>query len=249
MPRLVTGAFVLLLLAVFCNADCCYTLMRRCNAECNGCYSLPEEGVNENVLFRAENFASFAGCNDGYVELCLDLNPPVDGYCGVGKASRIAWPGCGFIECRKSRASTNSGQINGRKLLNVSPTTGEFLSTQSPQVTGPARNISQWCAAQTQKEFGVGGLSTKEQIKSFFDCMDTDKDGGLDVDDDVIQLSKKDSSEFAGDVREADADGDNIIELEEMDPIMRTSEPTSSGISLLRSSSTISVLIGCFIIL
>jgi len=260
MPHLVAGAFVFVLLAVFCNADCCSPPMRRCNSECKGCYHLPYEGIQERILFRSYSFPENVGCCDGFVELCLDLNPAVGGYCGVGEASLLAWPGCGFIECRKNPRSLEDYREKGRKLLNVSTTTGEFSSTPSPQVTGlspeviealgPSRNISQWCAAQTQKEFGVGGLSTKEQIKAFFDCMDTDKDGGLDADDEVIQLAKKDSSEFAEDVRKADADGDDIVELEEMDPIMRTSEPTSSGISLLRSGSAFAVcIIGSFIIL
>ena len=105
MPHLVAGAFVFVLLAVFCNADCCSPPMRRCNSECKGCYHLPYEGIKERILFRSYSFPENVGCCDGFVELCLDLNPAVGGYCGVGEASLLAWPGCGFIECRKNPRS------------------------------------------------------------------------------------------------------------------------------------------------
>jgi len=183
----------------------------------SGCCVVPGSGGT----YRA------GSCRDwksfGFKKFCLDGTERVGSYCGVGK--------CNVFGCDCDGGCVQPG--GKRRLLQAeaatSPAAPDGASSDGPGLS--VSNLVGQCQEKMVDKYKTTSLQDPEQIKAYFDCLDTDGSGLLSLQD----ASVKNASLEASDLKGMDSDGNGGIDPVEFDSDLDASpsplETTSGALS------------------
>lgn len=156
---------------------------------------------------------------------CNDMKERVGSYCSRGKCNLF---GCdcdgGCIERSKKRRLMQAGGESGPL-----------------QFQGPSDPIGA-CQEKMVEIFNTTNFRNKEQIQSYFDCLQTVKDGLLNFKDDSIVFLNETLSGIAR-LKRMDTDNNGNIEPSEFDKDLVISLQTSSAPSTILHGKVILLII------
>ena len=163
---------------------------------------------------------------------CLDGTERVGSYCGVGK--------CNVFGCDCDGGCIQPG--GKRRLLQAEAATSPAAAPDGASSDGPGLSVSNLvgqCQEKMVNKYKTTSLQDPEQIKAYFDCLDTDGSGLLSLQD----ASVKNASLEASDLKGMDSDGNGGIDPVEFDSDLDASPSpleTTSGASSGASSGALS---------
>ena len=170
-----------------------------------------EESCRDRNTFRDKKF-------------CLDGTERVGSYCGVGK--------CNVFGCDCDGGCIQPG--GKRRLLQAEAATSPAAAPDGASSDGPGLSVSNLvgqCQEKMVDKYKTTSLQDPEQIKAYFDCLDTDGSGLLSLQD----ASVKNASLEASDLKGMDSDGNGGIDPVEFDSDLDASpsplETTSGALS------------------
>ena len=164
---------------------------------------------------------------------CLDGTQRVGSYCGAGK--------CNMFGCDCDGGCKKPG--GKRKLMQAKADTSPVASPDDDSSDLPGSsgsNLVGQCQEKMVDKYKTTSLQDPEQIKAYFDCLDTDGNGLLNLDDATVKNASLDASNLNG----MDSDGNGGIDPGELDsdldaspsPLETTSGALSGAPSTARSS-------------
>jgi hypothetical protein len=137
---------------------------------------------------------------------CLDGTERVGSYCGVGK--------CNVFGCDCDGGCIQPG--GKRRLLQAEAATSPAAAPDGASSDGPGLSVSNLvgqCQEKMVDKYKTTSLQDPEQIKAYFDCLDTDGSGLLSLQDATV----KNASLEASDLKGMDSDGNGGIDPVEFD--------------------------------
>ena len=170
---------------------------------------------------------------------CTDLSRPVPGKDYEGPSGRCDFIGCkcGW-ECR-SGPITEENKRRFCPILDVEePKTYTWInrrlqsSGEVPEVESSAVNataLNRCVDTVSASNGGSGTFNTSATVTSFFDCLDADDDGAIDLDDPILAGLDIEPAEF----KETDSNGNGQIDKTEFDPLISMSRSSPSVVSSL----------------
>lgn len=149
---------------------------------------------------------------------CLDGTLRVGSYCSVGK--------CNVFGCDCDGGCIQPG---GKRRLMQAETNASSPGSSTPLGSGPLSLVGQ-CQEKMTKKYNTMSLQQPDQIRAYFDCLDSDGSGMLDVTDMSIKNMPINASVLAS----MDLNENGGIDSSEFDATLASSTPqsrTASGAS------------------
>ena len=176
----------------WCRWMCKYTLYDGCKEENILRCMIPGSGA------RYVYGKTYCYDTDTRLRYCLDGTKRVGSYCGVGK--------CNMFGC-----DCDGGCRGGKRRLMQAKTN---ISLPSVASSGSSvSNLVGQCQDKMIDKYNTTSLQEPEQIRAYFDCLDTNSNGMLDGKD----ASMRNASIDISDLMSLDSDGDGSIDPSEFD--------------------------------
>ncbi len=133
--------------------------------------------------------------------------------------------GCDCTELRKDQAAQLTCESVGYISTDNVPTCGKIIidgpRTRLLRTSDPASVASDAvaeCQNHMVEKYDTHSLTTPDQVRAYFDCLDSNENGVLDSGDASFQILE----DLRGDGSSMDDSGDDIIQPGELDPMLST---------------------------